>query len=46
MNSTEFNAKTYFDAIYARPVILEAKKLTILSKLSIHRELAIKQFQL
>lgn len=28
MNSTEFNATTYFDAIYARPVILEAKKLT------------------
>ncbi|MCL6239870.1 ABC transporter ATP-binding protein [Acinetobacter amyesii] len=28
MNSTEFNASTYFDAIYARPVILEAKKLT------------------
>ena len=28
MNSIEFNAKTYFDAIYARPVILEAKKLT------------------
>ena len=28
MNNTEFNAKTYFDAIYARPVILEAKKLT------------------
>lgn len=28
MNSTEFNAKTYFDAIYARPVILEAQKLT------------------
>lgn len=26
MNSTEFNATTYFDAIYARPVILEAKK--------------------
>lgn len=28
MNNTEFNATTYFDAIYARPVILEAKKLT------------------
>ena len=28
MNSTEFNASTYFDAIYVRPVILEAKKLT------------------
>ncbi|WP_180107063.1 ABC transporter ATP-binding protein [Acinetobacter sp. YH12085] len=28
MNSTEFNATTYFDAIYARPIILEAKKLT------------------
>ncbi|WP_168377502.1 ABC transporter ATP-binding protein [Acinetobacter cumulans] len=28
MNSTEFNATSYFDAIYARPVILEAKKLT------------------
>lgn len=28
MNSTEFNSTTYFDAIYARPVILEAKKLT------------------
>lgn len=28
MNSTEFNTTTYFDAIYARPVILEAKKLT------------------
>ena len=28
MNSTEFNSSTYFDAIYARPVILEAKKLT------------------
>lgn len=28
MNSTEFNATTYFDAIYARPVILEAKKLS------------------
>ncbi|WP_180042179.1 ABC transporter ATP-binding protein [Acinetobacter sp. YH12218] len=28
MNSTEFNATPYFDAIYARPVILEAKKLT------------------
>ncbi len=28
MNNTEFNATTYFDAIYARPAILEAKKLT------------------
>ncbi|MCL6233225.1 ABC transporter ATP-binding protein [Acinetobacter amyesii] len=28
MNSTEFNATSYFDAIYARPVLLEAKKLT------------------
>ena len=28
MTTTEFNATAYFDAIYARPVILEAKKLS------------------
>ncbi|MGE8542583.1 MAG: ABC transporter ATP-binding protein, partial [Acinetobacter sp.] len=28
MTNSEFNAAQYFDSIYARPVILEAKKLS------------------
>ena len=28
MQNTEFNTREYFDKIYSRPVILEAKQLT------------------